>query len=67
MQTMSPDWPSLFVLSVSPVELFVRGSIVYLFLFAVFRTILQRDIRTVGIADVLLVLVADAAQNAMAA
>jgi len=65
---MTPDWSSLFVLTVSPVELFVRGSIVYLFLFLVFRTILQRDIGTVGIADILvLVLVADAAQNAMAA
>lgn len=58
----------LFALTVSPVELFIRGSIIYLFLFAVFRTILQRDTGTVSIADVLLlVLVADAAQNAMAA
>lgn len=65
---MTPDWHELFALTVSPVELFIRGSIIYLFLFAVFRTILQRDIGTVGIADVLLlVLVADAAQNAMAA
>lgn len=65
---MSLDWSSLFVLTVSPVELFVRGSIVYLFLFAVFRTVLQRDIGPIGIADMLLlVLVADAAQNAMSA
>lgn len=65
---MTPDWHTLFALTVSPVELFIRGSVVYLFLFAVFRTILQRDIGTVGAADMLLlVLVADAAQNAMAA
>jgi uncharacterized membrane protein YcaP (DUF421 family) len=65
---MMPDWSSLFALTVSPVELIVRGSLIYLFLFVVFRTVLQRDVGTIGIADVLLlVLVADAAQNAMAA
>lgn len=65
---MTPDWHSLFALTVSPVELIIRGSLIYLFLFIIFRTILQRDIGTVGIADMLLlVLVADAAQNAMAA
>ena len=63
-----PDWNTLFAFTVSPLELFVRGSIVYLFLFIVFRSVLQRDIGAVGIADVLvLVLVADAAQNAMSA
>lgn len=41
---MTLDWHNLFVLTVSPLEWFVRGSVVYLFLFAVFRTILQRDI-----------------------
>lgn len=65
---MSIDWNALFTFTVSPLELFVRGSIVYLFLFLVFRTILKRDIGAIGVADVLLlVLVADAAQNAMAA
>lgn len=65
---MLPDWHELFTLTVSPLELFIRGSLVYLFLFAVFRTVLQRDVGAIGIADVLvLVLVADAAQNAMAA
>lgn len=65
---MTISWHEVFGLSVSPVELVVRGTLVYLFLFAVFRTVLQRDIGAVGMADVLLlVLVADAAQNAMAA
>lgn len=65
---MTTDWPSLFALTVSPAELIVRSSVIYLFLFVIFRTLLQRDIGAVGIADVLLfVLVADAAQNAMAA
>ena len=58
---------ALFALTISPLELFVRGSAVYWFLFAIFRIVLRRDIGAVGIADVLLiVLVADAAQNAMA-
>lgn len=65
---MAVDWNTLFTFTVSPLELFVRGTIIYLFLFAVFRTVLKRDVGAVGVADVLvLVLVADAAQNAMAA
>lgn len=65
---MDPDWHAILALTVSPLELVIRGSMVYLFLFFVFRTILQRDIGSVGVADILvIVLVADAAQNAMAA
>lgn len=65
---MAPDWHALFELTVSPLEIIVRGSLVYLFLFAIFRTMLKRDIGAVGMADVLvLVLVADASQNAMSA
>ena len=65
---MSIDWADLFVFTVSPLELFVRASVIYWFLFLVFRLILRRDVGAIGIADVLLlVLIADAAQNAMAA
>ena len=65
---MSIDWAGLFEFTVSPLELFVRGTIIYWFLFLVFRLVLHRDVGAIGIADVLLlVLVADAAQNAMAA
>lgn len=64
---MELNWQELFGFTVSPLELFVRGSLIYWFLFIVFRTILKRDVGAVGVADVLLlVLVADAAQNAMA-
>ena len=57
----------LFELTVSPWELMLRGTLVYWFLFAVFRFVLRRDVGSVGIADVLLlVLIADASQNAMA-
>jgi uncharacterized membrane protein YcaP (DUF421 family) len=62
-----PDWAELFGLSVSPWELIVRGSAVYWFLVIVFRVVLRRDTGSVGIADILLlVIIADAAQNAMA-
>jgi uncharacterized membrane protein YcaP (DUF421 family) len=64
---MTIDWHSVFSLSMPPLELVVRGSAVYWFLFLVFRFLLKRDVGAVGIADILLlVLVADAAQNAMA-
>ncbi|MGE5492154.1 MAG: DUF421 domain-containing protein [Actinomycetota bacterium] len=65
---MAVDWHGMFALGEAPLELVIRGSVVYWFLFLVFRTVLQRDVGAVGIADVLLlVIVADAAQNAMAA
>jgi len=57
----------LFRIDVPVWETIVRGSAVYLSLFAIFRFVVRRDIGAVGIADLLvLVLVADAAQNAMA-
>ena len=61
------DWHGLFGLSVSPWELVIRGTAVYWFLVIVFRVVLRRDTGSVGIADILLlVIIADAAQNAMA-
>jgi uncharacterized membrane protein YcaP (DUF421 family) len=61
------DWGELFGVSVSPLELIVRGTCMYWFLFALFRFVVRRDIGTIGVADILvLVIVADAAQNAMA-
>ncbi len=61
------DWSGLFGVHVSIAELVLRGSAMYFFLFLVFRFVLRRDVGSVGIADILLlVIVADAAQNAMA-
>jgi uncharacterized membrane protein YcaP (DUF421 family) len=61
-----PDWGALFELTVDPVELFVRGTLMYWLLFMLLRFVLRRDIGSIGVADVLLlVLIADAAQNAM--
>ena len=57
----------LFSLSVNPWELVLRGTVMYGFLFVLFRFVLRRDTGSMGVADMLLlVVVADAAQNAMA-
>src|SRR5690349_18253915 len=62
----SVQWDKLFVFTISPIELFVRGSVVYLFILVLMR-ILRREPGTIGIADLLMVvLIADASQNAMA-
>jgi uncharacterized membrane protein YcaP (DUF421 family) len=56
----------VFDIRVSISELALRGTLVYWLLFVIFRFILRRDVGAVGIADILLlVIVADAAQNAM--
>lgn len=61
------DWHALFGLTISPIEVFIRGTAVYWFLFLIFRVVLPRNIGAMGVADVLLlVLIADASQNAMA-
>jgi uncharacterized membrane protein YcaP (DUF421 family) len=64
---MSVDWGEIFAISVSPMELMVRGTAMYLFLFLMFRVVIRRRIGAVGMADILiLVIIADAAQNGMA-
>lgn len=61
------DWSQVWNLTVSPWELVIRGSVMYWFIFIAFRTLMRRDIGSIAISDVLfLMLVADAAQNAMA-
>ncbi len=57
----------LFEFTVAPLELVVRGSCIFWFLFAIFRFVLRRGVGAISIADVLvIVLIADASQNAMA-
>jgi len=56
----------LFEINVPIPELVLRGTLVYWLLFVIFRFVLRRDVGAVGIADILLlVVIADAAQNAM--
>jgi uncharacterized membrane protein YcaP (DUF421 family) len=63
---MSLDWGEIFGISVSPLELIIRGTAMYLFLFLVFRVVVRRRVGAIGMADILiLVIIADAAQNAM--
>ncbi|SMP71521.1 DUF421 domain-containing protein [Noviherbaspirillum suwonense] len=60
------DWAEAFALGLSPLELFARGTAMYWFLFFIFRFFVRRAVGSVGVADILiLVIVADAAQNAM--
>jgi uncharacterized membrane protein YcaP (DUF421 family) len=60
------DWHTALVPTVNLGELFLRGSVLYLFLFFAFR-ILRRQGGAIGMSDLLaVVLIADAAQNAMA-
>jgi uncharacterized membrane protein YcaP (DUF421 family) len=60
------DWHTLLVPSVSPLELVLRGSVMYLLIFAAMR-ILRRQRGALTTADLLVVvMVADAAQNALA-
>jgi uncharacterized membrane protein YcaP (DUF421 family) len=61
------DLAELLQLSVPLLEIVVRGTVMFWFLFLVFRFVVRRDVGAVGIGDLLiLVIVADAAQNAMA-
>jgi uncharacterized membrane protein YcaP (DUF421 family) len=53
--------------SVPVAEIIIRGSLMYLGLFTLLRVILKRNAGSVGVADLLVVvLLADAAQNGMA-
>jgi uncharacterized membrane protein YcaP (DUF421 family) len=60
-------WAELFAIHMPVLEIIIRGSAIYWFLFLIFRFVMRRDVGAVGIADILLlVIIADAAQNAMA-
>ncbi|AKH37739.1 MULTISPECIES: DUF421 domain-containing protein [Nitrosomonas] len=64
---MNINWNEIFGITVSPLELVVRGTAIYFFLFVIFRVLIKRRVGSIGMADILiLVIVADAAQNGMA-
>src|SRR5665213_395212 len=59
------DWPTLFVPTYSIAEMVLRGTITYLALFCILRFVMKRQTGSIGIADILvIVVIADAAQNA---
>lgn len=63
---METSLTDLFAVNIPAWELFLRGSAMYWLLFVMFRFVMRREVGGVGIADVLvLVLIADASQNAM--
>jgi uncharacterized membrane protein YcaP (DUF421 family) len=61
------DWQSLLLPDTPVLEIVVRGSVMYLSLFFLLRFVLRREAGALGITDLLvIVLLADAAQNGMA-
>lgn len=61
------DWEHLLVPSTPLIETVLRGSAIYLGLYLILRVLLKRQSGTLGISDLLVVvLIADAAQNGMA-
>lgn len=63
----SVDWHKMFALDTPLLEIFLRGTIIYLALVVLLRVILKRQSGTMSVTDLLLVvLIADAAQNGMA-
>jgi len=64
---MDIDWQELFVPTGSLAAIAIRGTVIYLVLFATMRLLPRRTIGTMGASDVLVVvLIADAVQNGMA-
>lgn len=62
------DWAAVFVPRTPVLEIVLRGTLVYLALFTLLRVVLKRQSSGVSITDLLvIVLIADAAQNAMSA
>ena len=61
------DWKSIFSLDIPLLEIILRGSVTYISLFILLRVILKRQAGSLGMTDLLLItLIADASQNAMA-
>ena len=60
------DLAGIFSFTVSPLELMLRGTLMYWFLFIVLRFVLRRDVGSLGASDFLFVVIlGDAAQNSM--
>ena len=65
---MNLDWEKIFVPDNPLLSLFLRGTLMYIGLLAALRFLVRRHVGTMSLMDLLLmVLIADAAQNAMAA
>lgn len=63
----SIDWARVFWFDTPILEIVVRGTVMYLSLFILLRIVLKRQAGSVGLPDILvIVLLADASQNGMA-
>ena len=61
------EWTDLLIPTHSLLEMIVRGTITYLALFLILRFAMKRQSSTIGITDILvIVVIADAAQNGFA-
>ena len=61
------NWDELFIPTMSLGEMVLRGTMIYWFLFLIIRFVMKREASPISIADLLVVvIIADAAQNAMA-
>jgi uncharacterized membrane protein YcaP (DUF421 family) len=64
---MSIDWQVMLSPEHSLIEIVLRGTMMYIVLFSILRFFMKRQSGVIGIADLLvIVLIADAVQNAMA-
>jgi uncharacterized membrane protein YcaP (DUF421 family) len=62
-----PDWGKMFLINTPLLEIFIRGTLSYLGIFLMLRFVLKREAGTLGVTDLLVVvLLADAIQNGMA-
>ncbi|WP_312016055.1 YetF domain-containing protein [Bradyrhizobium sp. JYMT SZCCT0428] len=58
------EWAELIIPTHSVAEMMLRGTVMYLSLFIILRFVMVRQTSTIGIADILvIVVIADAAQN----
>ena len=61
------DWQSLIIPDTPVLEIFIRGTVMYFALFALLRWVQKRPSSSLSTSDVIvIVLLADAAQNGMA-
>lgn len=66
MTAAAVDWAAIFTPTLPLLEMVMRGTLIYLALFLLLRMMPNREIGSMGTADLLvIVLIADAAQNAM--
>jgi uncharacterized membrane protein YcaP (DUF421 family) len=61
------EWKDVLLPSISWIEIILRGTVMYLSIFTLLRVTVRRNVGSLGMSDLLLItLLADASQNAMA-